>query len=224
MDDSLLITVSNLLTGQWEIFLTDPVSENKNEYCLIPKPRPFLYLIIHQEMTTSCSNRWTAITQHWYNAQQRIGHVTVQKNFRIITNIRAECYIYIYIYGYREVPLMKVCSALPWHGYSWFFWPSWHFPSVWRQTVTFSCILLHSSTVRFKLIVKVSYSGYTFIYIKTASIEGSILHLLNNIVCACSIVEIGKSAKFGAVSLKPCLTFRYWKLHITKLKWSILTT
>ena len=98
MDDSLLITVSNLLTGQWEIFLTDPVSENKNEYCLIPKPRPFLYLIIHQEMTTSCSNRWTAITQHWYNAQQRIGHVTVQKNFRIINDIRAECYIYIYIY------------------------------------------------------------------------------------------------------------------------------
>jgi len=110
--------------------------------------------------------------------------VTVQKNFRIITNIRAECYIYIYIYGYREVPSMKVCSALPWHGFSWFFWPAWHFPSVWRQNV--SWILVHGPKVRFKLIVKVSYSGYTFIYIKTASIEGSIFHLLSNLVRSAS--------------------------------------
>jgi hypothetical protein len=37
MGNQLLINTANLLTGQRGKFLTDPVSDNKKEYCLIQK-------------------------------------------------------------------------------------------------------------------------------------------------------------------------------------------
>jgi hypothetical protein len=41
MGDPLLINVSSLLTGQRQKFMTDSVSDNKQEYCLIPNPHLF---------------------------------------------------------------------------------------------------------------------------------------------------------------------------------------
>jgi hypothetical protein len=172
------INISNLLTGQRDKFLTDSASDNKEVYWIIPKPSPFLSPKSHKGLTTACSNGWITITNYCWNDLQRIGHVTVQKNFRIINDIRAECYIY----GNPGVSTLKFCSALPWHGYSCFFWPCWHLPSVWGRGVSKTRLLIQISVqVRFKLIVRVSYSDFTFIYIKTVSTEGSIFHFPNKL-------------------------------------------
>ena len=85
MGDPLLINVSNLLTGQRQKFMVDSLFENGKEYCLIPKPHPFLSLISHQEITTAYSHGWITITQYCWNTQQLSGtwlYVTLDEKYQ----------------------------------------------------------------------------------------------------------------------------------------------
>jgi hypothetical protein len=148
--DLIFINISNLLIGQRDKFLTDSVTDNKNKYCLTPKPRQFLSPISNQETTTVCSNGWfrNTVLLKWrstYRSRDSSGELQDHKLYQSTT------------YGCREVSLLRFCSALPWHGYSCFFWPCWHLPSVWGRGVSFIPLIAQITIqVRFKLVVKIS--------------------------------------------------------------------
>jgi hypothetical protein len=64
-------------------------------------------------------------------------------------------------------------------------------------------VIQKSFQVRFKMIVKVSYSNSTFIYIKTAPIKGSIFHLASKFVRSASSVFLSHQLPQIIITIGP---------------------